>query len=80
MTPTESTSPNLSSKTVTGNYVGDPYICAKFGANLSTGASVEMSKIYGNFFYLFLSHFSGFSHLMAQMTRNDAKMCLLGSR
>jgi len=37
LTPTESTSLNLSLKFVTGDYVHDFYSCAKFGRNPSMG-------------------------------------------
>ena len=32
-------------KIVASDYVGDPYGCAKFGANPSTGASGQMGEI-----------------------------------
>jgi len=35
--PTESTPLNRFPKIVTGDYVSDPYSCAKFGAHPSTG-------------------------------------------
>jgi len=37
LTPTDSIHRNRSPKIVTGDYVGDPYICATFGANPSAG-------------------------------------------
>jgi len=30
---------------VTDDYVGDLYVCAKFGANPSVGVSVQMSEV-----------------------------------
>jgi len=35
----------ITKKFVTGEYVGDPYGCAKFGAYASTGASGHMGEI-----------------------------------
>jgi len=48
----------FSEKTVTGNYVGDPYECAKFGANPSTGEGFwtngELNAHVFLFIYIFL--------------------------
>ena len=80
----------ITKKFVASDYVGDPYSCAKFGANPSTGGfwanGWNITKIF--FIYLFIPFFSwthlqvrpadGFSGLMAQTTRTRARMCLLG--
>jgi len=53
--PTESTLLDRSPKKIgTGDYVGGPYGCAKFGANPSMGASGQMGEIERIFFYLYL--------------------------
>jgi len=45
-TPTESTPLNQSPKKIgTGDYVGGPYGCAKFGANPHMGGSGQMGEI-----------------------------------
>jgi len=89
--PTESTRLNGSPKYFfTGNYVGDPYSCAKFDTNTPMGASRQMGEI-KKITYLFICLFipcsgthlqvrpvDGFSRLMAQSTRTRARMCLLG--
>ena len=55
--PTESQPLDLSpEKFGTGDYVGGPYGCAKFGANPSMGASGQMGEI--NEFFLFIPFFS----------------------
>jgi len=51
-----STSYNIH-KIVTGNYLGGPYSCGKFGANPYMWASRQMGEIYRFFTYLYL--FSG---------------------
>jgi len=89
--PTESTPLDRSPKTfVASDYVGDPYGCAKFGANPSTGGFWANGWNITNFIYLFINTFfhqlmhlqvrpvDGFSRLMAQTTRIWARMCLLG--
>ena len=75
----------ITKKFGTGDYVGCPYGCAKFGANPSMGASGQMGN---EFFFIYLYLFSwthlqvrrnnGFSRLMAQTTRTRAWMCFLG--
>ena len=45
-------------KFVTGDYVGNPYGCAKLGANPSMGGSEQMSEMWRNF-YLFIYTFLG---------------------
>jgi len=42
----------ITQKFVTGDYVGDPYGCAKLGAYPSMGASEHMVKYNQNYFYL----------------------------
>jgi len=44
-------------KLVTGDYVGNHYICAKFGANLSTGIQWKLVNIMKTIFYLFIYTF-----------------------
>ena len=78
----------ITKKFVASDYVGDPYGCAKFGANPSTGGFWANGwNITKNFFiYLYLFSWThlqvrpadGFSRLMAQTTRIRARMCLLG--
>jgi len=52
--PTESKLPQLISKTfVTGDYVGDPYTSAIFGAHLFVGSSVQIGEIL-TFFKIYL--------------------------
>jgi len=73
-------------KFVIGDYVGDPYSCAKLGAYPSTGGfwahRWNITKII--FIYTFLEthlqvrHVDGFSRMMAQTTRTRARMCLFG--
>ena len=79
----------ITKKFVASGYVGDPYGCAKFGANPPTGGfwanGWNITKIY-LFIYLYLFSWThlqvrrddGFSRLMAQTTRTRARMCLLG--
>jgi len=43
--PLRNRHPYQSLKTVTGVYIGDPHTCAKFGANPSVRAYVEMGEI-----------------------------------
>jgi len=43
-TPTES-KPKITKKFVTGDYDGDPYSCAKFGAHPSKVVSGQMREI-----------------------------------
>jgi len=44
--------PQTIAKNVTDGYDVDPYSCAKFGANPSKGASVQMGIIYFLFIYI----------------------------
>ena len=39
-------------KFVTANYFGVPYVCAKFGAHPSTGASGRMGEIWPSFLFM----------------------------
>jgi len=70
----------ITKKFVTGNYVGDPYGCAKLGAYPSTGDfrahgwNITMPFFSGT--HLQVRHVDGFSRMMAQTTRNRARMCL----
>ena len=75
----------ITKKFVTGDYVGDPYGCAKLGAYPSKGGfwahGWNITKI--NFVYtpflgthLQVRHRDGFSRMMAQTTRTRARMCL----
>ena len=83
--PNPLTSPK---KFVASDYVGDPYGCAKFGANPSTGGFWANGWNIMKFFLYIYTLFSwthlqvrrddGFSRLMAQTTRIRARMCLLG--
>jgi len=78
----------ITNKIGTGDYVGGPYSCAKFGANPSMGGfwanGWNITKFFKIYLYLFSStHLQvrrddGFSGLMAQTTRTRARMCLLG--
>ena len=78
----------ITKKFGTGDYVGGPYGCAKFGANLSTGGFWANGWNITKFFLFIYTFFSsthlqvrrddGFSRLMAQTTRTRARMCLLG--
>jgi len=74
---------------VASDYVGDPYCCAKFGANPSTGGLWANGWNITKFLFIYLYPFfvwthlqvrrdDGFSRLMAQTTRTRARMCLLG--
>ena len=75
-------------KFVASDYVGDPYGCAKFGANPSTGSFWAHLWNITKFLFIYLYLFSwthlqvrpvdGFSRLMAQTTRIRERMCLLG--
>ena len=73
-------------KFVASSYVGDPYGCAKFGANPSTGGFWANEWNITIFFNLYLFHeltyrsdlVDGFSRLMAQTTRTRASMHPLG--
>ena len=68
-------------KFVTGDYVGDPYDCAKLGAYPSTGGFWAHNR---NYFYscpfwgthLQVRPVDGFSRGMAQTKRTRAMMCL----
>jgi len=51
---TEFTPLNRSQKFGTGDYVGGPYGCAKFGANMPTGALGKWVKYITIFIYLFI--------------------------
>ena len=72
--PTESTPLNRSPKNLSGNFVGDPYSCAKFSAHPSTGGfwanGWNITRI---IFYLFMTLFSG-THLQVRRVdgSNDA--------
>jgi len=78
----------IAKKFVMGDYVGDPYSCAKCGAHPPLGASGQMGEIELKSF-LFMTLFSGthlqvrrvggFSLMMAQTTWTRARMCLLGA-
>jgi len=79
----------ITKKFGTGDYVGGPYGCGKFGTNPPTGGFWANGWNITNFFYLFINTFfswthlqvrrdDGFSRLMAQATRTSARMCLLG--
>jgi len=78
----------ISKKFVASDYVGDPYGCAKFGANPSTGGSWANGWNTTKFLFIYLYLFSqthlqvrpvhGFSCLMAQTTQTHTRMCLLG--
>ena len=68
-----------------GDYVGDPYGCAKLGAYPSTGDFwahgwniTKIIFIYALFSgtHLQVRHVDGFSRMMAQTTRTRARMCL----
>ena len=78
-THTDSTPLNRSLKCVTGDNVCDPYNCAKFGANASTGGCCAhgwyITKFVVYLFTPFLgnSPVDGFLCLMAQMTRTLAR-------
>ena len=70
---------------VTGDYVGDPYGCAKLGAYPSTGGFwthgwniTKIIFIYAPFWgtHLQVRHVDRFSRIMAQTTRTRARMCL----
>ena len=77
----------ITKKFGTGDYVGGPYGCAKFGANVDGGLLGKWVK-YNEFFLFIYTFFSwthlqvrrddGFSRFMAQTTRTRARMCLLG--
>jgi len=78
----------ITKKFVASDYVGDPYGCAKFGTNPTTGGfwanGWNITKIFYLFIYTFFSwtHLQvrpadGFSRLTAQTTRIRARMCLL---
>ena len=56
----------ITKKFVASAYVGDPYGCAKFGANPSTGASGQMGEIQRNFY---LGYFYFFNELTGQTRR-----------
>ena len=78
----------ITKKIGTGDYVGGPYGCAKFGANPSKGGFWANGWNTTKFFFINLYLFSwthlqvrrddGFSRLMAQTTWTRARMCLLG--
>jgi len=78
----------ITKKFGTGDYVGGPYGCAKFGADPSMGGFWANRWNITKIFYLFIPLFSwthlqvirddGFSRLMAQTTQTRARMCLLG--
>ena len=54
---TEFTPLNRSQKFGTGDYVGGPYGCAKFGANMPTGALGKWVNYITIFIYLFILFF-----------------------
>ena len=77
----------ITKKFVTGDYVGDPYGCAKIGAYPSAGVFwahgwniTKIIFIYALFWgtHLQVRHRDGFSRMMAQTTRSRARMCLFG--
>jgi len=70
----------------TGDYIGGPCSCAKFGANPPMGGFwVKYSKKFFLFRFFSASNlqvrpFNGFSRLIAQTTRTRARVCILGFR
>ena len=86
--PTDSTPLDRSPKKIVASYyVGDPYGCAKFGANPFTGGfwanGWNITKFL--FIYWFIPFFHELTYrsdattdLHAQTTRTRARMCLLG--
>jgi len=87
---TESTPLNLTDheKFGSGDYVGSPYGCAKFGANPSWGILGKWVR-YNEHFYLFIYTLfreltyrsdpstNGFLRLIAHTTRTRTRVCLL---
>jgi len=78
----------ITKKFDTGDYVGDPYGCAKLGAYPSArglwahGWNItKIIFIYALFWgtHLQVRHRDGFSRMMAQTTRTRARMCLFGN-
>jgi len=86
--PTESTPLDRSPKIGTGDYVGGPYGCAKFGTNPVMGLLGKWVKYNELFFiYTFFSGthlqvrpIEGFLRFTAQTTRTRGRMCILGFR
>ena len=77
----------ITKKFGTGDYVGGPYGCAKFGANPSMGGfwanGLNITKNFLLIYTFSWTHLQvrrddGLSRLMAQTTRTRARMCLLG--
>ena len=77
----------ITKKFGTGDYVGDPYGCAKFGANLSMGGFWANGWNITNFFFIFTFFFMNsptgqtrrrIFTLDGSKTRSRAGMCLLG--